>query len=174
MSWLSNFDSKHLDWILIDNDYILLDSCLTTSWILRAFKDCLNDSDAPEELSKNLFEMFLYNYSVRKVSEEEMDINYYLSYEYDTNYNRIDELSKSIFLKIKILSWILLKFKISTHSWILLELKILLRELLNLDWQRFLIRLLNLDWHRYFKNTNLEYCLWVKIYLALPWSLYHI
>ena len=32
--------------------------------------------DAHKELLKNLFEMFVYNVTVRKVFEEEMDLNY--------------------------------------------------------------------------------------------------
>ena len=34
---------------------------------------------------KNLFEMFVYNDSVRKVFEEEMDLNYDLSSDYFQN-----------------------------------------------------------------------------------------
>ena len=34
--------------------------------------------------------MFVYNYSVRKVSEDKMDLNYDLSYDYFQNIRTID------------------------------------------------------------------------------------
>ena len=52
---------------------------------MLAFKDCLADWDTPEELSTNPYKTIAYNYSVNEISEEEMDLKYGISYDYDTD-----------------------------------------------------------------------------------------